>query len=400
MRIMHRLPDSEYEKRLDALEQLMKTKGVDATYISGGTSFAYFVGYRYLPTERPAALLIRSGRDVSFFGPVMERDHILKQSKFITRTFTYLDYPGDVHPMKKFAKWLVEMKMNGKKIGTDNPSFYSSPWGYKGLNLGELMPETKFVNIGAEIYDMRITKSENELSLVRESVRWGRVAHEYLQSETKPGLFDWEASVIASLNASRDMKKALGEDYVSTSASPLFAHAGFRGQVGEHSVYPHSLGIGRPMKQGDMLGTGASADVGGYHSELERNLFLGKPDDKMRYYHKIVLKMQDAAFSAMRPGNPCSEPDKASFKVAQEYGLTDYVLHHTGHGMGLEGHESPFLDVGEEVHLKAGMVMSLEPGLYLPGLGGFRHSDTIIISQDGAEWLTDYPRDTDSLIIE
>ena len=69
MRIMHRLPDSEYEKRLDALEQLMKTKGVDATYISGGTSFAYFVGYRYLPTERPAALLIRSGRDVSFLVP-------------------------------------------------------------------------------------------------------------------------------------------------------------------------------------------------------------------------------------------------------------------------------------------------------------------------------------------
>jgi Xaa-Pro dipeptidase len=396
---MFKLPYSEYENRLDVLERLMAEKQLDAVYISGSTSFAYFIGYRYLPTERPAALVIAPGHDVSFLGPIMEKDHILLQSKLVSRTFTYLDYPGDSHPMKKFALLLAEIGLSGKRIGVDNPSFYSSPWGYKGLNLSDIMPGTQFVYIGEDVYNMRIVKSENEISLVKESVRWGKVAHEYLQHETKAGVYDWEVSTIASLKASREMKKTLGEDYTSTSATPLFAHAGFRGQVGVHSVYPHSLSIGRPIAFGDMLGTGASADVDGYHSELERNLFLGKPTEKMIHYHKIVLEMQNAAFDAMKPGSKCSDIDIASYRVANKYGLTDYVLHHTGHGMGLEGHEAPFLDIGDYSLLRPGMVMSLEPGLYIPGLGGFRHSDTIVIGEDGAEWITDYPRDTDSLTI-
>ena len=170
--------------------------------------------------------------------------------------------------------------------------------------------------------------------------------------------------------------------------------------MGEASAFPHALSIERPIRKGDIIGTGASADVGGYHSELERNLFMGEPSEKVRKYHEIALKMQEATFQALKPGAKCSDADKASYRVAKEYGVTDFLRHHSGHGMGLEGHEPPFLDVGEQTVLKPGMVFSCEPGIYIPGLGGFRHSDTIIITEDSAEWVNKYPRDTDSLVVK
>ena len=110
--------------------------------------------------------------------------------------------------------------------------------------------------------------------------------------------------------------------------------------------------------------------------------------------------MQQAAFDALKPGAKCSDADRASYRVAKENGVTEHLRHHTGHGMGLEGHEPPFLDVGDETVIRASMVLSCEPGIYIPGLGGFRHSDTIIIREDSAEWVNEYPRDADSLTIE
>ncbi len=360
----------------------------------------YFLGFNYLPTERPAAIIVPREGEITFFGPIIERDHLPYQTKLITKVFTYMDYPGEVHPMRLFAGWLEQIGLVGKKVGVDNPAFYSSPYGYKGPLLSELVPSTSFIPVGDDLYEMRIIKSENELRLIRESVRWGHVAHELLQRYIAPGVYDFEVAARASLEASVKMKHELGPEFKGTTASPLIAHAGIRGQVGEASAFPHALSIERPIMKGDIIGTGASADVGGYHSELERNLFMGEPSEKVRKYHEIALKMQEAAFQALKPGAKCSDADRASYRVAKEYGVTDFLRHHSGHGMGLEGHEPPFLDVGEQTVLKPGMVFSCEPGIYIPALGGFRHSDTVIITEDSAEWVNKYPRDTDSLVVK
>jgi Xaa-Pro aminopeptidase len=378
----------------------MDTKGLSGVYMSGSTNLRYFFGFNYLATERPAAIVVPRDGEPVFFGPIIEKDHLGYQTKLVGRLFTYLDYPGEVHPMKLFAQWLGQIGLEGKKLGVDNPAFYTSPYGYKGPLLSDLVANTVFVPVGEDLYSMRLVKSENELALVRESVRWGHVAHELLQRYIAPGMYDFEVAAKASMEASLQMKRTLGPEFKGTTTSPLIAHAGIRGQVGEASAYPHAVSIERPIKKGDIIGTGASADVGGYHSELERNLFMGEPDEKVRKYHDIALKMQQAAYEALKPGAKCSDADRASQKVAKEYGVTDYLRHHSGHGMGLEGHEPPFLDVGEETVLQPGMVFSCEPGIYIPGLGGFRHSDTIIITHDGAEWVNKYPRDTDSLIVK
>ena len=398
--MMLRIPDSEYLGRVDRLRGAMAGNDLGAVYISGPTNLRYFTGLGYFPTERPAAVVIPREGEVTFFGPVIEKEHLGYQTRIITKAYHYPDYPGEVHPMKMFASWLAEMGLAGRRIGVDNPSFYSSPWGYKGPKLSDLVHDTTFVPVGDELGEMRLTKSENELACIRETVRWGHKAHELLQMYLAPGVYDFEASTKASLEASVLMKKELGPEFKGTTASPLTAHAGIRGQVGANSAFPHSVSIERPVRKGDVIGTGAAADIEGYHSELERNVFMGRPDDKVRRYHKIAVEMQQAAFDALKPGAKCSDPDRASYRVAKENGVTEHLRHHTGHGMGLEGHEPPFLDVGDDTVIRPNMVLSCEPGIYIPGLGGFRHSDTIIIRGDSAEWVNKYPRDTDSLTIE
>ncbi|WP_252901773.1 M24 family metallopeptidase [Vulcanisaeta sp. JCM 14467] len=156
----------------------------------------------------------------------------------------------------------------------------------------------------------------------------------------------------------------------------------------------------RPIKVGDALVTGATADVGGYMAELERNLFVGKPSSDVAKYHEIALKLQDSALNALKPGVKASDVDRAVIKTAKELGVIEYLLHHSGHGLGLEGHEAPFLDIGDDTVLRPGMVVTVEPGIYISGLGGFRHSDTVVIHEDYVEVITYYPRDTESLIVE
>jgi Xaa-Pro aminopeptidase len=212
------------------------------------------------------------------------------------------------------------------------------------------------------------------------------------------GLWDVEVALTASLEASSIMKKTLGPDYEPLRRSTPVS-AGFRGQIGEMSAIPHALATKRAIKKGDVVGTGASADVGGYYCELERTMILGKPTAKQKSCFNVMVKAQEAAFDLFRAGVKCSEVDKATFNVFKKAGLANLVLHHTGHGLGLEGHEPPFLDIGNEQPLKAGMVVSCEPGIYEFKYAGFRHSDTVLITEDGAEIMTYYPRDLDSLTI-
>jgi Xaa-Pro aminopeptidase len=112
-----------------------------------------------------------------------------------------------------------------------------------------------------------------------------------------------------------------------------------------------------------------------------------------------MVALQDIAFEAIRPGVSCSDVDRAVRAYHDEHGLWKYWKHHTGHCIGLRYHEGPFLDIGDDTVIEAGMVFTVEPGLYAAGLGGFRHSDTVAVTEDGTELLTYYPRDLHSLTL-
>jgi Xaa-Pro aminopeptidase len=204
---------------------------------------------------------------------------------------------------------------------------------------------------------------------------------------------------MASLEASSVMKKALGPDYETLRGGRAPASAGFRGQVGWKSAMPHSIGVPKMIQEGDVLVTGAGSDVGGYGSELERTMIVGEPTPKMEKYFQVMVESQDAAIEALGPGVKCSEVDKASGKVIRDAGYASLMRHHTGHGIGIEGHEPPWLDIGNDAELKTGMVVSIEPGIYELGHAGFRHSDSAVITEEGYELVTYYPRDIESLTI-
>jgi Xaa-Pro aminopeptidase len=112
-----------------------------------------------------------------------------------------------------------------------------------------------------------------------------------------------------------------------------------------------------------------------------------------------MVALQDIAFEAIKPGARCSDVDRAVRAYYDEHGLWDYWKHHVGHCIGLRYHEGPFLDIGDDTEIKPGMVFTVEPGLYVDRLGGFRHSDTVVVTEDGIDFLTYYPRDLDSLTL-
>ncbi|MEA2089792.1 MAG: Xaa-Pro peptidase family protein [Thermoproteota archaeon] len=389
----------EYEKRIEKVREGLVKKKLDALYLTGGISFFYLTGYYYLATERPAALIIPVDGEVTFLGPLLEKDHIPLRTQLIKNVQTYPDYPGEKHPINYFAEFLKQFGLHNKTIGIDNLAGAAGRWGYKGPPITKKLPKAKFVEERELIQSMRMIKSQEEIELIRESAKWGNLAHTLLQEYTEPGLWDVEVSALASYDASIIMKKTLGPDYQPTKTGGFPAAAGFRGQVASKSAIPHSISTKNLIREGDVLVTGAGADVGGYNSELERTMIVGEPTEKQKKYFKVMLKAQEAALCVYNPGAKCSDVDKAARKVFQKAGYSELVLHHTGHGLGLEGHEPPWLDIGDNTVMKPGMVFSCEPGIYIPGYAGFRHSDTVLITEDGKEVLTYYPRDLDSLTI-
>ncbi len=392
-----RISWKEYGNRLEKLRTHMREESFDAYLVTSGVSIFYFSHFYHMVTERPAALLVEPDGKPIFLGPLLESDHLRLQTPLIGECYTYLDYPGEKHPMECFTEWITELGYDKAKIGTDNPAGAGGTMGYVGPKLNELLKDVELVADGQYLWDIKLLKSSEEIELIKESAKWGNLAHTYLQEYTRPGLYDMEVRLLATLEATSVMKKALGSGYESIKGRAV--GAGFRGQVGWKSALPHSIDLNRPLKDGDVLVTGAGADIGGYGSELERTMIIGEPTAKMERMFNTMCNAQEAAAEVLKPGNTCADVDKAANKVFKDAGYWELVKHHTGHGIGLLGHEPPYLDQGNPQPLEAGMVVSLEPGIYELGYAGFRHSDTLVVTEDGCEWITYYPRDIESMTI-
>jgi Xaa-Pro dipeptidase len=392
------ISEAEYERRLGRVRKYLIKRKLDALYLTNGTSVFYLTGYSFIATERPAALIVPVDGEITFMGPLLEKDHVPLKTTIIEDVKTYVDYPGEKHPIEHFAKFLEDMGLARKRIGIDNKAGAAGIWGYRGQSITKKLREAKFVNVKDLVPSMRLVKSEEEIALMKESSKWANLAHTLLQEYTAEGLWDVEVAYSASCEASILMKKALGHNYEPMrNSSPV--NVGFRGQIGEMSAIPHSIATKRAIRRGDIVVTGAGADVGGYSCELERTMIVGKPTSKQKRYFNVMVKAQEAAFKTFKPGVKCSDIDKATIDVFKKAGLMPLVKHHTGHGLGLEGHEPPWLDIGNDEPLRARMIVSCEPGIYQTGFAGFRHSDTVLITEDGAEIITYYPRNLDALTL-
>lgn len=185
-----------------------------------------------------------------------------------------------------------------------------------------------------------------------------------------------------------DVANVIRNHFTDHGAQPLFAIVG----ANENGAHPHHATGGRVLKHGDALVIDIGARLDGYPSDITRMAIVGSEPEGYAAIHAIVERAVQAALAAARPGVRASDVDKAARDVIAAAGYGDYFVHRTGHGLGIDGHEPPYITASSDVVLEEGMVFSIEPGIYLPGRFGIRLEDIVILRADGPEIFSELPR--------
>ncbi|HZP71928.1 MAG TPA: Xaa-Pro peptidase family protein [Gaiellaceae bacterium] len=294
------------------------------------------------------------------------------------------------------ARVLADLDITGL-VAADQDG-YPGILGYAGPPLSEVTGAT-VVTVDGVIERMMRRKSPAEIALIRESGRWCSHAHGLLQQYSVPGASEAEVSLRVAQEATLAMLDHHGDSFRGQLGSADGVKAGYRGQIGKRSSWAHAIAHNIRFEAGDLLVSETGAPVWGYNAELERGMVIGEPSDHVRFLFDHTVAAQQVAFDALRPGMTCADVDGAVMRYFEQNDILGYWRQHTGHAIGLRNHEAPFLDVGDDTVLEPGMVFTVEPGLYDDELGGVRHSDTVVITDEGMEKLTDYPSDLESLTI-
>lgn len=387
-------PPEEFQRRQARLDAHLS--GQDAMLVFSARSIFYLTGCALSQTERPVILLHIPGKENILFVPRMEREHV-EQTVRGCRAVCYPEYPDTVHPMARLQALLAELHLAAGRVAADAKG-YSSAWGYRGPTVDELCPDLRLTLLAHLVPELRQIKSPFELMLMRESAKWGNLAHVLLKAYTKPGLGEIEICTRASSEAASAMLGAFGPCYRMSGMDRDGVRAVFRGQVGKNAALPHAVVLNATLRRGDGLVTGTNAYIQGYFTEMERVMFVGEPSAEQLRWYQLALEAQRTAFSVIKPGVCCGEVDREMRRFYKDQGIEACWRHHTGHAIGTEGHETPFFDIGDDTVLEPGMCMTVEPGIYVEGLGGFRVSDTLHITENGAEQLTYFPKDIESVV--
>ncbi|HZS23612.1 MAG TPA: Xaa-Pro peptidase family protein [Gaiellaceae bacterium] len=386
-------PD-EHAARRERLRAHCSANGLSGYVLFDEHLIRYFAGFTYLATERPVAFVGTTQGDELVFVPEFEVERIQAETAF-GRIESYVEYPGREHPMHVLARVLDGLGMRAP-VGASSDG-YPGILGYSGPPLSEAIGGD-VAPLGEFAERLLVRKSAAEIELIRESGRWCAYAHRLLQRYSTPGTTEADASLRAAHEATVAMARELGGSY-GQQASSDGASAGYRGQIGRRSAWAHAVAHAIEFRPGDVLVSETSAPVHGYNAELERAMVIGEPTGEMEVLFGHMLGARQVAFDTLRPGVTCAEVDGAVLAYFEEHDLLPYWKQHTGHAIGLRNHEAPFLDVGDHTPVEAGMVFTIEPGVYDSSLGGFRHSDTVAVTPDGIDVLTDYPTALDELTI-
>jgi Xaa-Pro dipeptidase len=223
-------------------------------------------------------------------------------------------------------------------------------------------------------------KDTSEISAMRKAVEIAQRALEKTIPSIQIGITERELASELTLQILR-----AGSD-AEIPFSPIVAS-------GPNSANPHAVPGGRTLEPGDLLIIDWGASYGGYISDITRTFSIGNIDPELEKIFNIVLEANEAGRSASQPGIKAGEIDQAARAVIESAGYGEYFTHRTGHGIGMEGHEEPYIYSGNELELQPGMTFTVEPGIYLPGRGGVRIEDDVLITEDSAESLTSLPRE-------
>lgn len=369
---------NDYPARTRKLQQYLQANGLDAFIVSTQDSIYYLSGASYMPVERPFFIVVRPEGEPQLVVPQLEYEHMRKVAG-IGDIQTYFEYPS-----LPGGNWYD--KLNGMLGAQARVAVEPELSAAKAALL-----KVKETVISPFIAEMRMFKTPDEIAAIRAAAAWTDKG----MSKLHHGLYPGQA-VIETTMPARNLQTgviAAGEfDYFNCS----FITAGW---PAPKSAQPHSLpDLNMRMGPGPIVLMSYNR-VNGYAAEVERTVFLGEPTTEERRLYDTVMEARTIAYGMIKPGARCSDIDLATQEFFKSKGHGDRIIHRTGHGIGLGNHEQPWLSAGSQDVLVENMVISIEPALYFPDIGGFRHSDTVLVTKDGFERITQYPDDLESLIV-
>ena len=354
----------EFLARQEHARRLMKDNALDAIFVEGGTSLAYFTGLHWWLSERLFAMVLPQRGDAFFICPKFEEGRA-REKLGDAKIYTWEEHEK---PIERIRQGMQDRRLLGAKLGIEETTRY-----YAVEQLQQRLPTLTLRSATSVTAGCRSVKSPHEIELMQ--VANDITAQVYRQAQ-------------------RELHEGMSEKDLAAIISALYGEFGVEGDAlvlfGEASAYPHGLKRDVLLKEGDIVLIDDGCKVEGYGSDITRTMAFGKPSAKMQQVFEIVRGAQDAALKAARPGVPAEKVDAAARNYIAEHGYGPgykYFTHRLGHGIGLDGHEWFYLVGGNTRPLLSGNMFSNEPGIYIVGEFGIRTEDEMLITEDGARLL-------------
>ena len=358
--------------RLQRLQNNIKEAGFGGIAVNAGPSLNYLTGLNFHLMERPVVMLFPAEGEPAIILPQLEKKK-LENLPYSAKVFTYGEDPAKWDDI--FQRALQEMDFSHQKIGVEPRQLRLLEYNY--LRLAD--SKIDFIDGSTVIAALRSIKDRGEIDCMRKAVKIAENALEETLAKTRIGVSEKEIASELFLQLIR------GGSDTSLPFSPIVAS-------GPNGANPHSTPSSRKLSSGDLLIIDWGARYGGYASDLTRTFGVGKIDKEAEKIHKTVQQANAAGRAAGRPGVPCSLVDKATRNCIDDAGFGELFTHRTGHGIGMECHEEPYIREGNEQLLEVGMAYTVEPGIYLAGRNGVRIEDDVIVTADGSESLSTMDR--------
>lgn len=364
--------------RLQSLYELMKKENLDVLALNPGPSLYYLTGLRFHLMERPVLLFLAPEKSPLIVLPSLEVNSI-QSASLPLEWIDYNDNPATWY--KAFEAASRQLDLQGKHIGIE-------PTRLRYLEvslLNHAAPTSHLVPADHLLGQLRARKTPEEIEKIRTAVKIAQQALQATLPAIRPGVSEREVA---------------GELYIQTLRAGSDTNLPFEPIVcsGTNTANPHAVPSDRVLRAGDIVLLDWGASFQGYCADLTRVFTLGPVAPDLKAAYEIVLAANRAARSLAAPGKTAGEVDRAARSLIERAGYGPYFTHRTGHGLGLEAHETPYIYGENQQLLAEGMVFTIEPGIYLPGLGGIRIEDDVVVTSEGNETLSDLTREFINLL--
>ena len=371
--------------RVDRLREEMRRQEIGLALILGHENMFYYSNYKAIIYSRQIIITVDEKR-VSAIVPGLEEDHA-KAHATVDQVLVYYEHPEKVAQGGSYQYFLDGMLAElpkGARVGVE--------LGAIPMDMALYIQNQGFTlcDIGAFIQHERYIKSAEEIAMMEKAGDLVSKAMAASLEQVRPGVTEMDMDQFGNALIMEETPRL----YPGATLDIFVMSPGGLARTN----MPHVFSNTRKYEENEIVLHSRQVGLDGYRAEIERTFFLGKPSDKQREVFRVMTEAQQTMLDGIRPGMTAGEADALGRRVIQKAGLGEYSNHRCGHGIGLGLHEEPYLRFDNVLVLEEGMSFSIEPGIYIPELGGFRHSDTVILTKGGSRKITQCKRELEELI--